>query len=112
MFIHEFRLEDQELVAEIMAMADAVGKEAFLQQQKAIMGRPDSRPDIPDMTDIDCPTLVVCGRQDVLTPPELSEEIAGLIPNAELLLINDCGHLSTMERPNEINEALRRWLTI
>ena len=89
-------------------MADAVGKEGFLQQQKAIIDRPDSR---PNLTDIDCPTLVVCGWQDVLTPPELSEEIAGLIPNAELVLIDDCGHLSAMERPDETNSALRRWLT-
>jgi len=106
--IHEGRMVDRALVAEITAMADSVGKEGFLRQQKAIIKRPDSR---PNLADIDCPTLVVCGWQDALTPPELSEEIAGLIPNAELVLIDDCGHLSAMECPDETNAALRRWLT-
>jgi len=51
------------------------------------------------------------GRQDVLTPPELSEEIGTLIPGAELTLIDDCGHLSTMERPTAVTAAIRSWLT-
>ena len=88
-------------------MADSVGKDAFLRQQKAIMGRPDSR---PGLSDIRCPSLVVCGRQDALTPVELSEEIVGLIPGANLVLIDDCGHLATMERPEEVNAALRTWM--
>jgi pimeloyl-ACP methyl ester carboxylesterase len=107
-FIHEGRLEDAALVADIAAMADAVGKEAFLRQQHAIMNRPDSRPELPGIA---CPTLVLCGRQDVLTPPELSEEMASLIPGADLVMVEACGHLSTMERPDEVNAAMRSWLT-
>ena len=72
------------------------------------MRRADSR---PGLSAIECPTLVVCGREDVLTPPDLSVEIAGLISGAELVLVEDCGHLSTMECPEEINEALRKWMT-
>jgi pimeloyl-ACP methyl ester carboxylesterase len=108
LFIHEGRLEDAALVADIAAMADAVGKEAFLRQQHAIMNRPDSRPELPGIA---CPTLVLCGRQDVLTPPELSEEMASLIPGADLVMVEACGHLSTMERPDEVNAAMRSWLT-
>lgn len=108
LFVHQSRLSDNVLIDEIADMADSVGKAAFLRQQKAIMGRPDSR---PDLADIECPTLVVCGRQDVLTPPELSEEIARLIPGAGLTLIDDCGHLSTMERPGAVTAAMRSWLT-
>ena len=96
LFVHESRLTDDALIVDVTAMAESVGKDAFLRQQKAIMGRPDSRPGLPD---ISCPTLILCGRDDVLTPPSLSEEIAELIPGADLVLIDDCGHLSTMERP-------------
>ena len=108
LFVHPDRLEDAALVADIGAMADAVGKDAFLRQQKAIMGRPDSRPGLPE---IGCDTLIVCGREDVLTPLELSEEMAALIPGAALVVIDDCGHLSTMERPQAVNAAMRAWLT-
>ncbi len=108
LFVHEDRLDDEDLVADIQAMADAVGKEAFLRQQKAIMNRPDSRPGLPAIA---CLTLVLCGRQDVLTPPELSEEMASLIPGAELVMIDGCGHLSTMEQPDAVNAAMRSWLT-
>ena len=88
-------------------MADSVGKDAFLRQQKAIMGRLDSR---PDLSRVDCPTLVLCSREDVLTPLDLSEEISDFIPGADLILIGDCGHLSTMERPDAVNAALASWL--
>jgi pimeloyl-ACP methyl ester carboxylesterase len=107
LFVHESRLDDSALIADVTAMADGVGKDAFLRQQKAIMGRPDSR---PGLSAVGCPTLVLCGRDDVLTPPDLSEEIAGLIAGADLVLIDDCGHLSTMERPAAVNAALASWL--
>lgn len=108
LFVHEDRLSDAPLIEDVTEMANGVGKDAFLRQQKAIMARPDSR---PGLSAIGCPTLVLCGRQDVLTPPELSEEIAGMIPGAELVLIDDCGHLATMERPDAVNAALRAWMT-
>jgi pimeloyl-ACP methyl ester carboxylesterase len=107
LFVHESRLNDGPLISDVTAMADSVGKDAFLRQQKAIMGRLDSR---PDLSRVDCPTLVLCGREDVLTPPDLSEEISALIPGADLILIGDCGHLSTMERPEAVNAALASWL--
>lgn len=106
-FVHPDRLADAALVADIAGMADAVGKDAFLRQQRAIMGRPDSR---PGLLDIACDTLVICGREDALTPPELSEEMASLIPGALLVMIDHCGHLSTMERPQTVNAELRAWL--
>lgn len=107
LFVHEARLADTALVDDITAMAEAVGKDAFLRQQQAIMDRPDSRPGLPAIA---CPTLVLCGRQDALTPPALSEEMAALIPGAKLVLVEECGHLSTMERPAAVNAAMRDWL--
>ena len=64
--IHPDRLEDTELTATVMGMAERIGRDAFMRQQTAIMGRPDSRPGL--LGRISCPTLVVCGRQDALTP--------------------------------------------
>ena len=90
-------------------MAQHTGAEAFIRQQTAIMTRPDSRPDLPK---IKCPTLVLVGEGDQLTPPNLSEEIAGGIPNSRLVVIPDCGHLSTLERPDAVNTALVQWMSV
>jgi pimeloyl-ACP methyl ester carboxylesterase len=105
--VHPSRLVDEALTGEVIAMAERIGPEGFLRQQRAIMGRPDSRPDLPRIA---CPTLVLCGREDALTPLELHEEMAATIPDAELVVVEDCGHLSTMERPAETGSALRLWL--
>lgn len=107
--IHTDRLEDAELVAVVMGMAERVGRDAFLRQQKAILGRPDG---VADLSAIACPTLVLCGRQDVLTPPELHEEMAFHIPGARLVQIEDSGHLPTLERPEPTAAALREWLAV
>jgi pimeloyl-ACP methyl ester carboxylesterase len=108
LFVHPHRLSDKPLTEAVMAMTERVGKDAFLRQQRAIMGRPDNRPNLPM---IKCPTLVLCGRQDQMTPLAWSEAIAALIPGARLEVIEDCGHLTTMERPWETSVALRQWLT-
>ncbi len=94
--IHKARLADKPLVQTIEQMADDIGVDAFKRQQAAIMTRPDNRPFLPSIA---CPTLVLVGREDALTPVELSQEIAAGIPGARLEIIPDCGHLSTMERP-------------
>ena len=107
LLIHAARQENSDLPAVVMAMADRVGAEAFLRQQTAIMGRPDSLATLPGIA---CPTLVLCGRQDALTPLSCSEEMAAGIPGADLVVIEDCGHLATMERPEEVTAALRAWL--
>ncbi|HSV29432.1 MAG TPA: alpha/beta fold hydrolase, partial [Candidatus Omnitrophota bacterium] len=65
-------------------MALAVGPDAFIRQQNAIMHRPDSR---PSLSRIDCPTLVLCGRDDAVTPLDRHEEMADLIPGARLVVI-------------------------
>ncbi len=107
MLVHPSRLADSELVASVKQMAKNIGKEAFIRQERAIMSRADSR---PHLASIRCPALVLCGRQDALTPPDRHEELAAGIPGAKLEIIEDCGHLSTLERPAEVGAALRRWL--
>lgn len=106
-FIHPDRLRDGTLTDNIMDMTQRVGRDAFLRQQHAIMGRIDSR---PSLADIRVPTLVLCGRQDALTPVERHEEIAALVPGARLSVVEDSGHMSPMERPQAVTVLLRDWL--
>jgi pimeloyl-ACP methyl ester carboxylesterase len=88
-------------------MAADVGVEGFIRQQRAIMSRPDSR---PMLSGIKCPTLVLVGDADQATPPELSKEIAGGIAGSKLVVVKDCGHLSTIEQPDAVNSAMIDWL--
>jgi pimeloyl-ACP methyl ester carboxylesterase len=107
LLVHPDRLGDRDLVATIKRMAKAVGPQAFVRQERAIMDRVDSR---PHLAAIGCPTLVLCGREDRLTPLESHVEMADAIPGATLEVVDHCGHLSTLERPAVVNAALRRWL--
>jgi pimeloyl-ACP methyl ester carboxylesterase len=105
--VNRARSYDPEIVGTVWAMARNVGEEAFYRQEAAIIGRIDSR---PHLRDIDCATLIICGRQDAITPPEVHEELSRGISGAKLAIIEDCGHLSTMEQPEEVSAALRSWL--
>jgi len=107
-FLHHDRRSDATLNRLIRDMAADTGADAFVRQVKAIMKRPDSRPLLPS---IGCPTVVLVGDGDELTPPELSKEIAAGIPGARLVVVPHCGHLSTVEKPEEVNAALAEWLT-
>lgn len=107
LLVHPARITEQPLAGQVMAMAERVGPDAFLRQQRAIMGRPDSFPLLPT---ISVPTLVLCGRQDALTPLAASEAMQAAIPGARLDVVEDCGHLSTMERPEQVTAAMRSWL--
>ncbi len=106
-FIHKDRMNDEALKKTVRDMADDTGADAFVRQLRAIMSRPDSRPDLPKIT---CPTTVIVGDGDALTPPKVAEEIAGLIPNSRLVVVPDCGHLSTIERPQAVTKALVEWI--
>lgn len=106
-FVHEDRVDDEKLMSIIKKSAQDVGNEAFIRQQTAIMGRPDSR---ADLARIACPTLVLCGRQDRMTPPALHDEMAAEIPGARLVVVEDCGHLAPLEQPHAVSAVLRYWL--
>ena len=105
--VHPSRLGDRALVAEIHAMGAEVGREGYLRQQAAIIGRIDSR---PSLSAIRCPTMVLVGDSDELTPPDRAQEIAAAVPGAALVVVPQCGHLSTLECPQAVNTALRAWL--
>jgi pimeloyl-ACP methyl ester carboxylesterase len=90
----------------VLEMALNIGRENYYKQIKSQLGRPDSTPDLPF---INCPTLIITGRQDKVCTPEIHEEMAKLIPNSILEIIEDCGHLSTLEQPQKVNEVIRSW---
>jgi pimeloyl-ACP methyl ester carboxylesterase len=102
------RLSDEPLRLMVRAMADTIGAEGFVRQQRAIMGRPDSR---PGLAAIGIPTLVLVGEEDQITPPVEAQEIAGGIgSNARLVTLPGCGHLSTLEQPEAVTRELLAWL--
>jgi len=107
LLIHPERLQDTALTKIVMDMAERVGRDAFANQQTAILNRIDSRPFLKDIT---CPTLIMGGRQDAITPPDVVQELADGIPGAQHHMIEDCGHLSTLERPEAVNALMREWL--
>jgi pimeloyl-ACP methyl ester carboxylesterase len=106
--VHKSRLEDAAVVQPIFDMACEVGAEGFVREQQAIIGRPDSR---PLLVDIEVPTVVIVGRQDQATPLARSHEMAADIAQSRLVVAEDCGHMSPLERPDEVTAALRRWLS-
>jgi pimeloyl-ACP methyl ester carboxylesterase len=106
-FVHRNRQGDETLRVIVRTMAEETGPQAFIRQQRAIMTRPDCR---AQLASIRCPTLVLVGDGDELTPPVLSEEIVAGIAGARLVRVPDCGHLSTLERPEAVNRALVEWL--
>ena len=101
------RREDAVLREIVRRMAADGGTEAFVRQQRAIMGRPDSRPDLKRYA---VPALVLVGTQDVLTPPDHAREIAACISGARLVEVEGCGHLATLESPDTVTAELARWL--
>ena len=107
-FLHRDHAKDENLRKIVRDMAHDTGPEAFVRQQKAIMSRPDSR---PLLSEIGCPTLVLVGEGDELTPPELAREIHADILGTTLAVLPNCGHLSTIEQPDAVNSAMRHWLS-
>lgn len=105
--VHPARREDEALLSVVRRMALLTGADTFLRQQRAIMARPDSR---PSLTAIRCPTLVVWGRQDGITTEAHQQEIVGGVPGARLEVIEDCGHLATLEQPVTTARLLSAWL--
>jgi pimeloyl-ACP methyl ester carboxylesterase len=105
--VHPLRRQDANLREINRLMAREVGPEGFVRQQTAIVGRVDSR---PMLKDIRCPTLVLVGEADTLTPPDRAAEMADGIPGAHLVEVPECGHLSTLERPDAVTHALLEWL--
>jgi pimeloyl-ACP methyl ester carboxylesterase len=95
------------LTGEYVAMVLRAGVPALVRQNRAVMARADLRPTLGRIT---CPTLVVGGADDALTPPDRSREIAAAVPGAQLHLLPECGHMLTWEQPQLLVPLLQDWL--
>lgn len=107
LLVHPDRMNLPTVRGVIQSMASGLGAEVFARQQRAIIGRPDSR---PTLASINCPTLVICGQDDLITPPELATEIAEGIRHAKLEIITQCGHLSPLDQPQAVSALLLEWI--
>jgi pimeloyl-ACP methyl ester carboxylesterase len=108
-FVHPSRRDDGALRRLVRDMGDDIGPEAFVRQQTAVIGRPDSR---PTLATISCPTLVLSGDEDNTIPNALSGEMTEGIPGAKLRILPHCGHLPQPEQPQATADALVEWLRI
>ena len=105
-FIHPDRLSDIDLVDRIKTMTMRLGRDVFLRQ--SVMERLDGEAALRSLR---CPILLICGEQDVLTPLADHRDIVEMLPNARLIVIAQSGHMTPMERPEAVTDALRAWLT-
>jgi len=107
MILHRSHIDDKAIVQPILDMALEVGAEGFVNETRATIARPDSR---PLLVDIEVPTAVIVGRQDLTTPLVRSQEMAADISNSRLVVLEECGHMAPLEKPAEVTAALRKWL--
>jgi len=103
--VHSRHINDATITQPIFDMAQEIGADGFVREQRAIIDRADSR---RMLVDIDIPTVVIVGRQDQVTPLPRSEEMAADIANSRLIVLEECGHMSPLEKPAEVTAALRR----
>lgn len=103
------RQQDRELLDTILAMVGRMSGEIYAGQTRALLTRPDAT---PVLTTIQCPTMIICGLQDAWSPPQRHQKMAELIPNNKLRLIEACGHMSTMEKPDEVLLILEEWMNM
>lgn len=105
--VHPRRLNDLALMETVLGMAEWTGRPAYERETAAIMGRPDNR---AFLKEIKCPTLLIVGAEDAMTPPKVHQEMQAGIAGSRLEVIPDCGHLATLEQPEAVNRLLADWL--
>lgn len=95
--------DDEKLLKTIFDMVMELGPEVFRAQSLALRDRPNS---VPTLATIDCPTLILCGEEDYICPVETHEFMAEKIPHARLRIIENCGHMSSLEQPEVVTQEL------
>jgi len=92
---------------EVLAMFDRGSAAQYAAQIHALLNRPNAAPLLPA---IQCPTLVLTGREDSWSGPAQHEAMAAAIPGAWLVIVEHSGHMCTMEQPQAVSDALAAWL--
>ncbi|MEX2524795.1 MAG: alpha/beta hydrolase [Gammaproteobacteria bacterium] len=105
--VHPDRHDDDAFMQELTNMIGRFTPEQFHGEIRALLNRPDAT---PLLGRIHCSALVLCGRQDNWCSPGSHAEMAAAIPGAEFEIVEDCGHMAPVEKPEEVTAALRRWL--
>lgn len=106
--VHPDRLSDAALLAEIVEMIGSKTVATFERQIHALIHRPDGT---EVLQAIRCPTTFICGSHDSWSPVSQHQEMAELVRHSRVVTIEDAGHMSTMERPDAMNEAFWQWLS-
>ena len=106
-WLHPSHVQRAELTSLMSEMARSIGARGQFNQQAAMLARPDSH---DDLARVRVPTLVMCGRDDPVTPVRDHEAMSAKIPGVRLEIIENCGHLATIEQPESVNRALIDWL--
>ena len=106
-WLHPAHRDDAAVTSLMADMARSIGARGQMNQQAAMLARPDSQ---ADLERVHVPTLVACGRNDPVTPVQDHEAIAVRINGARLAIVERCGHLSTLEQPDAVTRVLARWL--
>ncbi|MFT4116981.1 alpha/beta fold hydrolase [Bradyrhizobium sp.] len=104
---HRAHRDDAGLAALMVAMAETVGLDIIERQMRAVIARPDAR---LVLASIRCPTAIVVGEQDQVTPPDCSRELVAAIAGSTLSMIPDCGHCASLETPGRVTAALQAWM--
>jgi len=105
--VHPSKLEDAQLMGLLEAMATGFTPEEYEMEARALLTRPDPR---GLLAGIAVPVLVLAGAEDPLSGPERNRSIAEAIPGARLVQIEGAAHFPMLEKPEEVNAALREWL--
>ncbi len=104
--LHPQRQDDAVMLAHLQAMSLALGKQVFLQQLSIV--RSDGHHELAEIT---CPALIVASRNDQMRTLAESEKLATGLPHSRLHIIEDCGHMSPLEKAPELITTLNDWLS-
>lgn len=107
-YLAQHNPEVERLEGIVREMTLEVGPSTFIKHWTALINRTDSN---PTLAQINCPTLVLCGADDVMCTPARHREMAEKIAGSQLRIVENCGHLSSLEAPNSVNEALQQWIS-
>jgi pimeloyl-ACP methyl ester carboxylesterase len=105
--LHPARRADPDFLKPLTAMIERYSPETFRNQVTALLNRPDAT---PVLDEIDCPTIVMCGREDTWSPPAQHEVIAAAVRRSRFIVVESCGHMAPFEQPEVVTKELARWL--